>query len=286
MILITGATGRIGRHLVRQLSQAGVRVRAFTRDLEKAAWIRQLGVEVVQGDMSQPETLDVALQGVRKAFLLSKEHPQQVALQASFIAAAQRAKLEQVVKLSGIGAELDSPVVVRRWHAETERQLRCSGLAFTFIRPNFLMQNTSLHRRSLLQEGRIYAPMGKGRVAQVHALDIAAVAAATLTQSGHEGATYDVSGPRAMDFDDVAHELSLALGKPVRYVDLEPDQAHEHLLSVGLPRWHADSIITDFRLFREGDGDRVTDVVQRLCGRQPTGFAQFARDYVAELAQR
>ena len=117
-------------------------------------------------------------------------------------------------------------------------------------------------------------------------VDVAAVAATVLTQSGHEGATYDVSGPQALDFDDVAQELSLALGKPVRYVDLDPDRAHEHLLAAGLPRWHADSIITDFRLFREGDGARVTDVVQRLCGRPPTSFAHYARDYAAELAQR
>ena len=127
MILATGATGKSGREIVKQLSQAGAQVRALVRDPTKAVWLGELpGVEVVQGDLGQPETLDAAFKGIERALLLPAPAPSSVAEQANFIAAAVRAATPHVVKFSAVGADASAAEGFARWHGLGEEQLKAS----------------------------------------------------------------------------------------------------------------------------------------------------------------
>ena len=140
MILITGATGRIGGATLKYLSRGGVALRALVRSPDKVASVAAPGVETVTGDLAEPRSLDAALEGVDAALLVSPLDPQQVALQGNFIEAAKRAGRVHVVKVSGLGTALDSPVRSGRWHAQIEQHLEDSGLPFTHLRPPFFIR--------------------------------------------------------------------------------------------------------------------------------------------------
>src|SRR6266508_1530016 len=131
MIAVSGATGNIGKEVVRQLVAKGQPVRVLARNVQKGrAMFPEPGVDIVQADLDQPESLEKALEGVDHAFLLSSTDPQQVALQGNFINAARKAGVEHVVKLSVVGADLNAPAQLMRWHAETEKHLEESGLGY------------------------------------------------------------------------------------------------------------------------------------------------------------
>src|SRR5205823_591100 len=210
MILVTGATGKSGREIVKQLSAAGAQVRALVRDPTKAAWLTELpGVEIIQGDLSKPETLDAAFVGIERALLLPAPTPNSVAEQANFIEAAVRAGTPHVVKFSAVGADASAAEGFARWHGLGEEQLKASGLAYTILRPALFMQellNTWGGQRT------IYLPMGDMRQAPVDTRDIAAVAVKTLTEDGHAGQTYELTGPEALTYTEIAAQISAAIG--------------------------------------------------------------------------
>jgi uncharacterized protein YbjT (DUF2867 family) len=281
MILVIGATGNVGSKVVQQLATMGQQVRACVRTAEKATTIQGPGVEIVKGDLEHPETLDAALKGIDKVFLLSPDDPHQVALQGTLIEAAQRGSVRHIVKLSAFSAAQDSPVAFSRWHWQTEQQLKASGLAYTMLRPNIYMQNmVTLFAQSIAAEGVFYLPMQDGKVSMVDTRDIAAVAAAVLTKEGHEGKTYAITGPEALSFSQVAEKLSAALDKKVTYIDPPVDVYKKALLDSGIPEWYADAMIALFRLYSTHFASKVTNVVLEVAKQSPRTFEQFAQDYV------
>ncbi|MBI4397005.1 MAG: SDR family oxidoreductase, partial [Elusimicrobia bacterium] len=229
MILVTGATGTVGSEVVRRLSALGVPFRAMTRHPEKAARLRQIAggtrLEVVKGDMARPETLDGAVAGVDAVFLLSEAHPRQVEMQGHIVNAAKRAGVRRMVKLSVLGADETSPLAVGRWHRTTEKQIESSGFSFTHLRPHYFMQNLLAYAPAIAKRGVFHAPLGDGKISLVDVRDIAAVAARVLTEKGHEGKAYDVTGPEAISFHEAAAKLSKALGREVAYRDVPADNA-------------------------------------------------------------
>lgn len=281
MILVTGATGTIGSQVVKLLREKGVELRAFVRDPNKASSIRGPGVDIVQGDMGTPATLDAAMKGIDKVFLLSVGDPRQVELQGDVINAAKRAGAEHIVKLSAQGASPDSPVSLARWHYETEKQLENSGLAYTHLRPTFFMQNFLGYVSTIKADGAFYVPMHETKLNMVDARDIAAVAVATLTEQGHAGKAYEITGPEALSFAEAADKLAAAIGKPVRHVYVSPDAARNSMLASGMPRWLVDDLLKLFELFDAGLATAVTSTVAEVARRQPHTFDQFARDYAS-----
>ena len=280
MILITGATGTSGTPVVEQLRAKGVAFRAMVRNPQKAESLRGPNVEVVAGDLAKPESLGVALKGIDRLFLLSPPVPDQVELETNLVNAAKAAGVRHIVKFSAMTAD---PDVVPRFpcaHGKVEEAIRRSGLAWTFLRPTFFMQNL-LGFADMVRQGVIYQPAGKSKAAFVDTRDIAAVAVAALTEPGHEGKAYEITGPQLLSYDDVAAVFSRVTGKPVKYQDIPTATAKQAMLGMGIPDWNCDGINELMDQMRADQYTMTTDVVSRVGHKAPTTLEQFVRENAA-----
>jgi uncharacterized protein YbjT (DUF2867 family) len=278
VILVTGATGLNGRELVKLLSGRGVPVRALVRSPAKAQILASLpGVEIFEGDMMQPDSLKAALADVDRAMLISSTTADMLDAQVRFIDAARAAGVRHVVKLSGIISELDSPFRFARMHAEIEKHLEDSGLAFTHLRAGEFMQMYFRQATPIATRGVLPLPMADGRIASIDVGDIARVAAAVLTTDGHEGKIYPLTGTESLTMSEVADRISAAIGRPVRYVAVDPEEAHQARIAAGMPPYLVAGLDELFAERRKGKEARVWPTIADVFGWQPATFADFAR---------
>ncbi|SPE53372.1 NAD(P)H azoreductase [Verrucomicrobia bacterium] len=278
MILITGATGNNGRELIRQLSAAGQAVRALVRNLADAAILKTHNAELATGDFDHPETLDAALRGVAKAFLLTPVAERFVKWQTTFIEACQCAKVKHLVKFSGMGADPRSGAELLRLHAQTDDVLRKSGLPFTILQPNSFHQNILSSADTIKTQGKFYWPLKNGAQSTVDIRDINAVATKVFTSPGHEGKAYVITGPEALTFQQAAEKLSSVLGRQIQYVDVPLSAAADGMRKSGMPEWNVRTVTELLGYFASGAAATVTDTVPRLLGRPAISFEQFVRD--------
>lgn len=277
MILVTGASGNNGTELIKLLVERGVPVRAMSRKQPSRG---NNGVEFVAADFDDRESIEPALEGVEQDFLVTPSSEKVEAQQLSFVEAAKAAGVRNLVYLSQLHAAKVSPVRFLRYHAVVEEAINSSGMTFTHLRPNLFMQGLLAFASSIKSEGRFYAPIGDARVSIVDVRDIAAAAAAALTESGHEGKTYDITGPEALTHAEMASHLSEAAGKQVTFVDIPESAMREALVGFGLPQWQADGLIEDYAHYRRGEAATIANVVRNVTGQPPRSFWAFARDYV------
>jgi uncharacterized protein YbjT (DUF2867 family) len=281
MILVTGATGRVGGEVVRQLLATGKSVRALVRDAAAATAKLPVGVEIAQGDFEHPETLEAAMQGVDKVYLLVPGTPELPRQERAAIEAAQRAGVNHVVKHSVIGAR-DPAIALAKLHRASEAQLEFSGLAWTFVRPGSFMTNALGWAMSIKAQGGVFQPLGDGRVAMVDPRDIAAVAVTALTEPGHEGKAYEVTGPEALSMTEHVKLLSDAIGKPIRYVDVPETAAREMMLDrLRMPRPVVEALLEVLAQIKAGKAARVSEDVERVTGRPPRRFEAWAAENAA-----
>ena len=212
-ILVTGATGSNGIEILKLLAARGIPVRAMVRDLSKSASIAQPNVEIVEGDFDRPETLLAALNGVDRAFLLTNSTDRAEAQQLAFVEAAHRSGVSHIVNLSQLHANQNSPGRFLRYHAAVEAAIQASGMAYTFLRPNLYMQGLLNFCSTIKDNNVFYAAAGDAKVSLVDVRDIAAVAVAALTEAGHKGKIYDITGLQALTHTEMAEHLSTALGR-------------------------------------------------------------------------
>jgi uncharacterized protein YbjT (DUF2867 family) len=278
-VLVTGATGTVGAHVVRALRERGVMARAFVRDREKAASLLGEDVEVAVGDFADRSSIERALRGTEALFLACGNVPGQIEHESAVIDAANAAGVQRVVKLSGPRAAADSPLLFERWHGEIERRLLGSGLPSVMLRPSAYMTNLLAYAEAIAQPGKLFAPAGAAEIAYVDPRDVAAAAAAALVTAGHEGNAYPLTGPEAITYERIAQELSAATGRGIEYVDVPGKSAREAMLQSGLPAMMADVVVDVFASYRAGSQASTTDGVRALTGREPGTFAQFARDH-------
>jgi len=286
MILVTGATGKIGIELVRQLWARGEPVRAFDRNRAHCKAITLPGLDLVEGDFNKPQTVARGLVGVDRLFLLIPSSSEVEKLQRNFVDAAKRNNVRHIVNLSKLGADERAKGRFQRYHGAVENYIRRSGIPFTFLRPNLFMQSLLDFRSTISSKGEFYGLAGDGKVSLVDVRDIAAVAVRALTEPGHEGKTYDLTGPESLTHAEIAEQLSKALGKHVEYVDVAPEVMREALESFGLPPWQADGVIEDYEHYRRGEAARVTSTVGDLTRTDPTSFFQFVQDYAGRFLGR
>lgn len=281
MILVTGATGNNGQELVRQLSALGQRVRALVRDASDSARLKDLNVELAAGDFDRPETLEAALRGVDRAFLLTPVAERFVQWQKGFIEAARRAGVKHLVKFSGMRAGFDTKSELLRLHYQTDVVLRDSGVPFTILQPNSFYQNTLSFVATIKSQGRFYFPQKNAAQSLVDIRDICAVAAKVFTSSGHEEKTYVITGPEALTFQQVAEKLSSVVGRKIEYVDVPPSAAADGMRQSGMPEWNVRTVTELLGYFASGAAATVTDTIVRLLGRPAISFEQFAKDHRA-----
>ena len=280
-ILITGATGNVGRLLIPNLTSLGADVRALVRDESKAQGLKDAGIEVVVGDLLKPDTLDAAFRGVDKVFLITLPNPNQVIQAQNGIQAAKRTGSPFIVRLSA-GAIREMPGAlppISGQHAETDGMLKASGLSYNIIRPHFFMQVTMMAAQTVASEGVVYMAIKDGRIGMIDVRDIVNVAVKVLTEDGHEGKTYTLTGPASISFHDVAAALSKALGKQVNYVNVPLEAGRQAMISMGLPKWTADAFGEYMTAFSEGYGDFTTPDVEKVTGHPARSYETFARDF-------
>ncbi|GEM86043.1 SDR family oxidoreductase [Meiothermus granaticius] len=278
-ILVVGATGNIGRAVVQRLAGQGIAVRALVRTPQKAASLAHSNVEIVHGDLSQPETLRAALDGIKRAFVLVNAPGRHLELQGNFLEAAKQTGLEYAVNVSMHGAAPDSPIAFARAHWQLDDQLAHSGISFTHLQPNLFMQNFFSHIATIASSGVFYLPLGEAYVSWVDARDVGVVAAGLLANGGSEGETLTITGPHSLTPSQSALALSEGLGRVVRHVDVSLEATRSSLLKAGLPPTYADDLVELYRLFASGYGNVVTDVVQRVGSVAPRTLGGFGMEF-------
>lgn len=268
VIALTGSTGAVGGTAARLLAEAGVPARLLVRDPARAPHLA--GADVRQAAYGDPGCV-AALDGVDTVFMVSAhEAADRVDQHRSFVDAAVTAGVRQIVYLSFVGASATSGFTLGRDHGATEDHIRASGLEWTFLRDNFYAEALPTFADD---QGVIRGPAGKGRVAAVSQRDVGAVIALVLQEPReHMGRTYDLTGPDALTFDDVAFILTRITGRPHRFVDETIEQARASRAHYGAPDWLVDAWISTYTAIRDGELQHVSGDIARLLGRPATSF--------------
>ena len=275
MILVTGATGKTGSRVLRRLCDRGLATRGLVRDASRASDLPE-GAEIAVAAYEDPVALDAAVSGCGSVYLVSPAGPDQRSQEGAVIEAVRRSATgAHVVKLAALGLGDPDGGRITAQHGLIRDDLRASGLPWTVLAISQLMHNLYLYAGPVLEQGLLPVPAGDARVAWVDAEDVAAVAVEVLTNPGHVGRTYAVTGPEALHHDQVAALLAQRVQRPVRYVDVSPESAAVSMIAAGVPPWIAQGVVETNRFYRHGGALAVTPVVKRLTGRAPTTMRQF-----------
>jgi uncharacterized protein YbjT (DUF2867 family) len=284
MILLTGITGNIGGATARALLAKGVKFRALTRDLDKAAaWAAQ-GVELIKGDLDDAASVKAALAGIDRAVLVMPNGEQQERIECAFVKTAQEAGLEWIIKLSSPEAVRGTTSPIPLAHIAAEDAIMASGMKWTFIRPSFYMQNFRGSAKGAKATSKLSMPMGEGTIAVTDANDAGLFVAHVLTDpdsSRHHSQCYDITGPDpVLTFHDVARLIGEVIGQPVTYENCDPKAFQEAIRPFHRNQWHSDAVA---RLFAEiADGrtpGHKTDTFQKIMG-QP---GRSLKEYLSSL---
>jgi uncharacterized protein YbjT (DUF2867 family) len=288
MILVTGATGNIGRELVHQLAVRKQAFRVMVRTREARAAFLAKGIQPVHGDFEDPGTFGKALTGIDTVFLLTPPRPDGVELEWQFLEACQERDVRHVLRVSAVAANPWAASALLRHHGRCEAQLEDSGLAWTHLRPALFMQNlAAMFGPSVAEESTLFAPMGAALVPWIDSRDVAAVAAAILTSKGHEGLVYELTGPQALSFTQVAEEISIQLARRIAYVDVPDGAAHQAMLRMGASHWLAEGMLSLYHLVKaNGATAQVLGTVERLTGRPSRTLAAYLLEFEAAFQTR
>lgn len=278
MILVTGATGRVGYPLLEALADAGADVTAMVRVPAKGADLPGTAKHIV-ASFDDPPPAGV-LQEFDRIFLLSPALAEQAELEIRFIDAVLAAgHRPHIVKMAADGFQ-DPGVEVRfmRSHREIAGHLAASGLPVSYLAPSIYLETLLAAAERVRREGMLYAPSGPGRAAYVAASDVADVAARVLTSPGHEDRTYVLTGPEALSGQQLARRISTVFARDVGYADLSATQAREELLATGLSQWEVDGALELNDWVREGGAATVTADVPEVAGHPATSAGDWLDD--------
>lgn len=283
MILVTGASGNVGSTVLQELLRAGAPVRGMYRSAEDAAKA-PAGANPVIADFADRASLDHALEGVERVYLVCSPIPQLVELESNVVNACRDHGIKHLVQNSALGASVYDKSFPR-WHYRVEERVRASGVPATILRPESFMQNiANFYAGTINSDGTFYAAGGNAPIAFIDVRDIGAVAAKVLTSDGHAGKTYTLTGSEALTYAQVAEKLSAVLGRVVKYVDLTQEQLKQSMRGMGMPLWQVEALAELAAYYTEGPGARVTGDVREVLGREPIRFDQFLKDYAASFA--
>jgi uncharacterized protein YbjT (DUF2867 family) len=269
---VTGATGAVGGRVARRLDTLGLRQRLVVRDPARAS-LAVNGAEVVRGAYDDSDSMRQAFTGIDTVFFVSgRESRDRLQEHFSVVDAAVAAGVRRVVYTSFLAAAPDATFTFARDHYATEERIRSSSLEYTFLRDSLYLDFLP---SMVWEDGVIHGPAGDGRVACVAREDVADAAVAALIQAGHEQTTYQLTGPEALTFTQMAAILSRRLGRPIRYEDQTLDQARASRAGSGAAAWEVEGWVTSYAAVATGEMDVVSGDVEHLTGRPAVGLDEY-----------
>ena len=275
-VLVTGATGNTGSLLVPKLLKAGVNVRVFVRDEAKAKSLKDLGAEVIAGNLNEAVTILPAVKNIDKIYLLTWNGETQLQQAENVINAAKYEGVPHIVRHSMWGPE-NSRIV--KQGSKIEEMVKSSGLQWTLLKPTFFMQNTMMAAQTISSDGVVYWGMKDGKLGMIDVRDIVDTAYAVITGAGHEGKSYILTGPEAISFSDVANIFSNVLNRQVKYVNVPGEVLLQSMIGMGMPEWIAKGYVELMEGFSKNFAIDTTKNVEILTGNPARSFEQFAKDF-------
>ncbi|HET9802268.1 MAG TPA: SDR family oxidoreductase [Candidatus Acidoferrum sp.] len=282
MILVTGASGSVGREVVREVQKTGAQFCAMHRSKEEAAKA-PAGVRTVIADFRDQTSLLGALRGVERVFLVCSPIQELVELEGNAIDACTEAGVRSIVLNSALGAG-DYNKSFPSWHRKVEDKLKVTGMDYVILRPNGFMQNTITYLApSIRAQGAFFDAMGDAKTSYVDVRDVAAVVARALTQQGHSGKIYELNGPDAITQDDLARRIAAKAGREVKHVNI-PREAHQKaMLDLGMPAWQVNALIELQDYYVSGRAAAVDGLIDKLLGRPARTMDAFLTEYAGEF---
>ncbi len=274
-ILITGATGNIGRALVPQLQSSGFSVRAGST---RGATVP--GAESRTLDLLAPASLPAAFEGADTAVIITPAHPRMVEMTANAVTAARETGVGHLLRVSGAGADPTSEIAIARIQGQCDQHVMASGLSYTLLRPKNFMQNFATFLGDMVRSGTVYSSQGRGRIPFVDVRDIAAVAAKVLANTqAHMGQAYILSGKEALSNTEALALISQKTGKPIELVPIPEEAAVEGMQQAGMPDALVEMMSSLNQIIAAGWVAETSPDINSILGREPISFKQFAADY-------
>ena len=282
MILITGASGSVGKAVLLEAIRRESKVRAMYRSKEEAAKAPS-GCQAVLADYADKHSLGKALDGVNFVYVVCSPIPQLVELESNMLVACKQAGVKHVVLNSALGAG-DYPKSFPSWHRQVEDKLKSSGMSCTILRPNGFLQNiVTYNAASIRTQGAFYAAMGDAKVSYLDVGDIAVVAVKALRGGPHSGKTYELNGPEAISNEELAKRISKISGCTVNYVDIPESAQREAMLGMGMPEWQVTALLELQQYYKQGGGAKTDGVLRSLIERAPVTLDQYLKANAKEF---
>jgi uncharacterized protein YbjT (DUF2867 family) len=287
MILITGASGSVGKVVLQETIPRQSKVRAMYRSKEEAAKA-PAGCEAILADYTDKQSLRRALEGVTSVYVVCSPIPQLVELESNMVEACKEAGVKHVVLNSAMGAG-DCGKSFPSWHRKVEDKLKSTGLSFTILRPNGFLQNiVAFNAPSIRTEGAFYAAMGDAKVSYLDVADIAVAAVKALGGGAHAGKTYELNGPEAISNQELAKRISKVAGRTVSFLDVPENAQRDALLGLGMPDWQVTALLELQQYYKQGGGGKTDGLLKTLIEREPITLDQYltanAHEFRAEAA--
>jgi uncharacterized protein YbjT (DUF2867 family) len=282
MILVTGASGNVGKAVLSEVAQSGAPHKAMYRSKVEAVKAPACTATVI-ADFAKKETLAPALRGIDSVYLVCSPIPDLVQLETNVIDASVAASVKHIVLNSALGAG-DYDKSFPSWHRKVEDRLRGSGISYTILRPNSFHQNVkAFFAPSIRAQGVFYSSMGQVRVSFIDIRDIAVVAAKALTGGQHAGKIYELNGPEALNYGELAQRITPHAGRAVQYVDIPFDAQRKAMLEQGMPGWQVDALLDLQKYYTSGKGGSVDSLLSDLLGRPPITMGRFLAESAADF---
>lgn len=278
MIFITGATGSIGSELCRLLAKDKIPARAMCRREEQLQQFTALGLEAVLADFNNKDSLQTAIKGCTKLFLLTSPDEYHTQRESAIIDIAIEAGIRHIVRISTADANLSSKLSYAKTHAQVDHYLRSKPVDWTIIRSTGFMQNF-IESSYPIAKGMLPHMMAEGQISYIDLRDIALVAKHILTENGHKNAVYFLTGPQSLTVNEVANYLTKSLEHNVQAKNITEAEMRTTLGYAKMDAWHIDALIEQFIIGANGGEIDVTEEVKRITGQEPRTFAQFMLDY-------
>ena len=282
MILVTGASGTVGKAVLAEVARSGVKHRAMYRSKTEAAKA-PAGTKTVIADFADKASLAAALRGVESVYLVCSPIRELVQLEGNAMEACTAAGVRRIVLNSALGAG-DYGKSFPSWHRQVEDKLKATKMALCILRPNSFIQNVVTYfAPSIREQGAFYGAMGDARVSYVDVRDVAAVAAKALQESEHDGKVYELNGPEALTGSQIAEKISRQTGTQTRYVDIPVEAQRKAMLDQGMPDWQVTALLELQEYYTGGQGGSLDGVLEELLGRPPITMDQFLKEFASQF---